>query len=145
LKNGKKERRRRFSIPKSLINRVLTHPARLTPDPCPLTMPFPTEIFGNVIVVHTPKELGGEGCGALESFVPTLERPNVVLDMDATEIIDSRGLEALLNVQDKLRDSAGEAKIAATGAVNRKILEITRLDQQLEVFDGVVEAVKSFQ
>ena len=108
-------------------------------------MPFPTEVFGNVIVVHTPEELGSELCGVLESFVPSLKRPNVILDMDATEIIDSRGLDALVNVQDKLRDSAGELKIATTNFTNRKILEITRLDQQLEVFDSVVEAVKSFQ
>ncbi len=38
----------------------------------------------------------------------------------------------------------GEAKIAATNLNNRKIFEITRLDQQLEVFDSVVDAVKSF-
>ena len=50
----------------------------------------------------------------------------------------------MLNVQDRLRDKGGEAKIATTHSTNRKILEITRLDQQLEVFDSVVEAVKSF-
>jgi anti-anti-sigma factor len=108
-------------------------------------MSFPTEVFGNVIVVHTPEELGSEQYGVLETFVPALERPNVIFDMDGTEIIDSRGLEALLNVQDNLRDSAGELKIATTNATNRKILEMTRLDQQLEVFESVVEAVKSFQ
>lgn len=108
-------------------------------------MSFPTEVFGNVIVVHTPEELGSEQGGVLENFIPSLERPNVILDMDVTEIIDSRGLEALLNVQDKLRDSAGEMKIGTTNYTNRKILEMTRLDQQIEVFDSVVEAVKSFQ
>jgi anti-sigma B factor antagonist len=69
----------------------------------------------------------------------------VVLDVDATESIDSKGLASLLNVQDKLRDAGGEAKIATTNPNNRKILEITRLDQQLEVFDSVVDAVKAFQ
>jgi hypothetical protein len=29
--------------------------------------------------------------------------------------------------------------------VNRKILEITRLDEQLDVFDSVIDAVKSFR
>ena len=108
-------------------------------------MNLPAEIFGNVIVVHTPEELGAEQCDGFEAYIPTLERRNVVLDMDATEMIDSKGLTALLDVQDKLRDANGEAKIATSNSNNRKILEITRLDQQLEVFNSVVEAVKSFQ
>jgi anti-sigma B factor antagonist len=108
-------------------------------------MNLPSEIFGNVIVVHTPDELGAEQSDAFEAYVPTLERQNVVFDMDATETIDSKGLTSLLNVQDALRDAGGEAKIATNNQNNRKILEITRLDQQLEVFDSVVDAVKSFQ
>ena len=108
-------------------------------------MNLPTEIFGNVIVVHTPEELGADQSDALEAFIPTLERQNVVLDLDATEAIDSIGLTALLSIQDKLRDMGGEAKVATTNLNNRKILEITRLEQQLEVFDSVVDAVKSFQ
>jgi anti-sigma B factor antagonist len=108
-------------------------------------MNLQSEIFGSVIVVHTPEELGAEQCEAFTAHIPTLERQQVVLDMDATETLDSKGLLALLNVQDKLRDDGGEAKIATTNANNRKILEITRLDQQLEVFDSVTDAVKSFQ
>ena len=108
-------------------------------------MNLPTEIFGEVIVVHTPEELGADQCDGFEAYIPTLERRAVVLDMDATETIDSKGLTALLNVQDKLRDLGGEAKVATGNLNNRKILEITRLDQQLEVFDSVVDAVKSFQ
>ena len=107
-------------------------------------MNLPTEIFDNVIVVHTPEEFGADQCDGFVAYVSSLERPNVVLDLDATETLDSKGLAALLNVQDELRDASGEAKIATTNASNRKILEITRLDQQLEVFDSVVEAVKSF-
>jgi len=108
-------------------------------------MKLPSEIFGDVIVIHTPDELGADQHEAFETYVPSLERPQVVLDMDATETIDSKGLEALLNVQEKLRDLSGEAKIVTSNATNRKIFEITRLDQQLEVFDSAVDAVKSFQ
>jgi anti-sigma B factor antagonist len=108
-------------------------------------MNLQTEIFGDVIVVHTPEELGADQCDAFEAYIPALERQRVVLDVDATESIDSKGLASLLNVQDKLRDAGGEAKIATTNPNNRKILEITRLDQQLEVFDSVVDAVKAFQ
>jgi anti-sigma B factor antagonist len=108
-------------------------------------MNLPTEIFGDVVVVHTPEELGADQCENFEAYVPTLERHNVVLDLDSTETIDSKGLTAMLDVQDKLRDMAGEMKIATSNLNNRKIFEITRLDQQLEVFDSVVDAVKSFQ
>ena len=106
-------------------------------------MNLPTEIFGDVIVVHTPEELGADQGDALATYVPTLERSRVVLDLDGTEMLDSKGLASLLDVQDRLRDLGGEAKVACTNASNRKILEITRLDHHLEVFDSVVDAVKS--
>lgn len=108
-------------------------------------MNLPTEIFGKVIVVHTPEELGAEQSDALEAYISTLDRQNVVFDLDATETIDSKGLTSLLNIREKLGDAGGEAKIATTNLNNRKIFEITRLNQQLEVFDSVVDAVKSFQ
>ena len=54
----------------------------------------------------------------------------MVVDLDATETIDSRGLTALLNWQDNLRELGGDLKIATTNPNNRKILEMTRLDQQ---------------
>lgn len=108
-------------------------------------MNLPTEIFGDVIVVHTPEELGADQVEGFDAFVPTLERHSVVFDLDNTETLDSKGLTALLDAQEKLRADGGEVKIATTNATNRKIFELTRLDQQLEVFDSVVDAVKSFQ
>jgi anti-anti-sigma regulatory factor len=64
--------------------------------------------------------------------------------MDSIETLDSAGLTALLNIQDDLHAVQGDVKLIAANAVNRKILEITRLDQQLEVFDSVIDAVKSY-
>jgi anti-sigma B factor antagonist len=107
-------------------------------------MNLPTETFGDVSVVHTPQELGADQRDGFEAYVSTLERGNVVLDLDDTETLDSEGLTGLLNVQENLREKQGDVKIATTNPVNRKILEITRLDQQLEVFGSVIEAVKSF-
>jgi anti-anti-sigma factor len=105
---------------------------------------LPTEIFDDVIVAHAPDELCSDQAPALEAHLPTLERRSVVLDLEGTEAFDSRGLEALLTAQDKLRQEGGEMKIAVANPANRKILEITRLDQQIEVFESVVEAVRSF-
>ena len=108
-------------------------------------MNLPTEVFGSVAVVHAPDELGGDLVERLQEFLCGLERHNIVLDLDNAESVDSAGLTMLVDVWDALRGQGGDLKIATTNSVNRKILEITRLDQQLEVFDSVVDAVKSFQ
>lgn len=108
-------------------------------------MNLPTEIFGDVIVVHTPEELGADQAEAFEALMVTLERQRVVLDLDSTETLDSQGLTALLESKDNLRELGGDVKIATTNVNNRKILEITRLDRQLEVFESVIDAVKSFR
>ena len=107
-------------------------------------MNLPSEIFGDVIVVHTPEELTGDHADALPRFLTGLERHNVVLDLDNTETIDSGGLTALVESRDHLLELDGDVKIATTNKTNRKILEITRLDDELEVFDSVIEAVKSY-
>jgi anti-sigma B factor antagonist len=107
-------------------------------------MKLPTEVFGDVVVVHTPEELGADTAPLLESFLTSLERSNVIVDLDGSETIDSGGLEALLGAQESLRGLTGDLKIATSNPANRKILEITRLDQQLEVFETVIDAVKSF-
>jgi len=107
-------------------------------------MNLPTEIFGDVIVVHTPEELGVDQAEGTLRFLTTLERNNVVLDLDNTEMIDSAGMTVLLDSQDELRELGGDLKISTANHVNRKLLEITRLDQQLEVFESVLDAVKSY-
>jgi anti-sigma B factor antagonist len=108
-------------------------------------MNLPTEIFGEVIVVHTPEELNADKVDGFLTCVSALERNKVVFDLDHTEMLDSAGLTALLDVQDRLCQGGGETKIATSNATNRKILELTRLDRQLEVFQSVIDAVKSFQ
>lgn len=107
-------------------------------------MNFPSEIFGDVMVVHTPEEFGVDQAPSFANFLTNVERRNIVVDLDGTENLVSGGLEALLDGRDKLQAIGGDVKVATTNRHNRKILEITRLDQQLEVFDSVIEAVKSF-
>lgn len=107
-------------------------------------MNLTTEIFGSVVVVHTPEEIGEDQADLFLRLLTTQERMNVIVDLDRTESIGSGGLEALLDAQDQLREQHGDVKISTTNSVNRKILEVTRLDRQLEVFDSVIDAVKSF-
>jgi anti-sigma B factor antagonist len=108
-------------------------------------MNLPTEVFGSIAVVHAPEELGADQASLLTAYLNGLVQATVVLDLDRCESIDSSGLTALLDSQDHLRGSNGDLKIATSNVMNRKILEITRLDQQLEVFDSVLDAVKSYR
>ena len=107
-------------------------------------MKMPTEVFGDVVIVHAPEELGDDVSTQFRDFVISLDQRKVVVDLDGTESFDSRGLGCLLDAQDDLRESDGDLKIISSNNVNRKILEITRLNQRLEVFDSVIDAVKSF-
>lgn len=108
-------------------------------------MNLPSEIFGDVIVVHTPEELNADNADSLTTYLTRLECRNIVLDLDNTESIDSEGLTALLDTRDQLQTLDGDVKISTSNHSNRKILEISRLDQQLDVFGSVIDAVKSFR
>ncbi len=108
-------------------------------------MNYATEVFGDVVVVHTPEELNEDQSGPFAHYLRGLDQKKVVLDLDNSEMIDSTGLKSLIDHQVYLRGNMGMLKIATTNSTNRKILEITRLDLQLEVFDSVIDAVKSFR
>jgi len=108
-------------------------------------MNLPTEVFGDVVVVHTPEEFSEDQADPVGVYLDGLTQDKIVLDLDNTEIIDSVGLSSLLETQSRLSNRLGLLKIATTNATNRKILEMTRLDRQLEVFDSVLDAVKSFR
>lgn len=104
----------------------------------------PTEIFGDVLVVHAPDELNEEHAAPFCRFLTGQERVKVVVDLDGVETLDSAGLTALLDAQDAFRATQGDLKLIAGHSINRKILDITRLDEQLEVYETVIDAVKSF-
>ena len=108
-------------------------------------MKLSTEIFGSVIVIHAPEELNEDNSEQLERFLTSRERQNVIFDLDGTEAVDSAALNALLDIQDVLREMQGDLKIYTSNSVNQTILRITRLDQQLEVFESIIDAVKSFK
>ena len=48
-------------------------------------MNLPTEIFGDVLVVHAPEEMNEEQSGKFQQFVLSQERVKVVVDLDSGE------------------------------------------------------------
>ena len=70
--------------------------------------------------------------------------PMAVINLESTQIINSVGLEFLLDFGEKLRGLGGDLKLAAPNKLCAEILEITECDNQLEVYENVNQAVRSF-
>ena len=109
--------------------------------------PVTMEVFGDVLVAHTPDELTDE---TIAGFLHALEAPlaegrnRVVLHMEYTEAFDSAGLAGLLDLRDLVRTFGGTTKVSGLTEIGRTIFAITRFDQTFQTFPSVLDAVSSF-
>jgi len=68
--------------------------------------------------------------------------PIIVLDISKMDFICSAGLGAIIIGYLKCRHHKGQVRIASPSAKIRELLETTRLDKLLDVFDTVEDALK---
>jgi anti-sigma B factor antagonist len=86
----------------------------------------------------------------VDKFAATAEEvlargvPRTVLDMQSVRLIDSAGLEMLLDTQDMYRDRGGALKLAAPNALCVEIFKVTDTAKEFELFESVNAAVSSF-
>jgi len=66
-----------------------------------------------------------------------------VLDLESLDFIDSRGLEALIWLQDKCGEMLGQLRLAACPQHISKVLEVTRLNSRFDCHPDVESAVQS--
>ena len=71
-------------------------------------------------------------------------RPYVVLDLDVIPLIDSVGLELLVDFQERLQQLGGALKLAAVNPLCSDVLDATGIRGSIEVFPEVLSAVGSF-
>lgn len=71
-------------------------------------------------------------------------RRHVVIALDGIPLIDSAGLELLLELRDECRARGGVLKLAAPNRLCRDILAATRVNRQFEVFEDSLSAIGSF-
>jgi anti-anti-sigma factor len=71
-------------------------------------------------------------------------QPCVVLDLRKVPLIDSAGLEALLDVRDRCRGLGGASKLAGPNRLCLDILNATGVGTEFEVFSDVLQAAGSF-
>ncbi len=71
-------------------------------------------------------------------------QPRVVISLDEVPLLDSAGLEVLLDARDACLQRGGTLAVATPNSLCRDILHVTGLDQQLDLHDDVLSAIGSF-
>jgi len=108
---------------------------------------FPVQSQGAVNVVAPTPALTSENTGL---FIETIQRqlsegqPKVVLDMSAVQLMDSAGLESLLEVRQSVEEKGGAIKLASLSSLCKDILRVTGIDGQFDTYRDVKSAVGSF-
>ena len=73
--------------------------------------------------------------------VVTGGQPNVVLDLDGVEFLDSTGLGVIVGLLKRTRTHGGDLRLVCTRPAVCRVFEITALDRTLPLSDSVEAAV----
>jgi anti-anti-sigma factor len=110
-------------------------------------MAIATETYGNVAVTRLEDELTQDNVVHFETATDQLLGDgilNLVIDMEKTEYLDNAGLEAIDDLMARLDKCGGQVKFSGLGFTCRKIFEITRFDRRSDIFESLIDAVRSF-
>jgi len=110
-------------------------------------MNITAESYGHAVILHLKGELTEDALEALDRAVQHhlagSDVVDLVLDLEAVPFVDGRGLEYLLDLQDRLNERLGQVRLARCDENVRMILHVTRLDSSFELYDGVPQAVQA--
>jgi anti-anti-sigma factor len=85
-----------------------------------------------------------------DSFIQSVQtrlkapNPRFVLDLHDVPYMDSAGLEALVDAASDLQKRGGRLRLAAVSPTCREVFDLTGHSQQIEFFNAVQDAVRSF-
>ncbi len=108
---------------------------------------FERETQGAVDVIRGSDPLDVDHVEALGKLLEAClneRQPYAVLNLEGTPLIDSAGLELLLDFNEQFRRVGGDLKLAAPNPLCAEILYATRVDENFEVFSDPLAAVGSF-
>jgi anti-anti-sigma factor len=107
----------------------------------------PVEKQGAVGVIRPKGPIDAAHCPALrESALAGLGpgRPMLVVDLHDVPLLDSAGLEMLVELRDKIEAKGGAVKLASVNALCADILRVTGVGDRFEQFAQARQAVGSF-
>jgi len=110
-------------------------------------MKIKIQSYNDVIVVELQGELVTEYVQQFKDAISetmSADPGGIVLDMSKVGFIDSVGLEELLSLREECNDKSCQLKLAGLDENCRKIFVVTRLQNQLDTYEELAEAVKSF-
>jgi stage II sporulation protein AA (anti-sigma F factor antagonist) len=109
-------------------------------------MNIQTESYGHAVILILKGELDADSLGSLKQTVERQLRDrevvDLVLNLEDVPFIDSEALQYLLDLQELLAERLGQVKLVKPDENVLKILEMTRLKSNFEVFWEVPEAAK---
>lgn len=102
---------------------------------------------GAVNVIQTETALDTSNAESFTDFThQTLQagQPRIVFDMSEVPLIDSAGMEAILNLQDECQRRGGALRIASPTNLCQDILDVCEISRSVEVLADVTRAVGRF-
>ncbi len=70
---------------------------------------------------------------------------DVVVDLSQVDTVDSKGLEAMLWLQDLCTEKLGQVRLAGVNETISQILQITRLSARFDSHGSLDDAIKSLR
>jgi anti-anti-sigma factor len=102
---------------------------------------------GAVDVISGNKPLNIEYVDAVREIINRCTesgQPRIVFNLRGIPVIDSSGLELLLDARDRCQLRGGHLHMATPNGLCGDILRVTGVDSRFEIFDDVLTAVGSF-
>ena len=112
-------------------------------------MNITAESYGHAVVLNMKGELIEDALSAvrreIQHQLSGKDVVDLVLNFEKVPFVDSMGLDFLLDLQERLSEKFGQVRIVRPDENVRKILEITRIESDFEIYEDTAEAVKAIQ
>jgi anti-anti-sigma factor len=102
---------------------------------------------GAVRVIGGDQSLNAENIAAASNVCEQAlaeGQPKVVFDLEGISLIDSAGLELLLDIRDRCSQRGGALHLASPSVLCRDILQATQVADQFAIFRDALSAIGSF-